>query len=299
MQLIRCFYQTSISTCFGHHYAHHQENKTVYYCIWCSAPVVLAVVVWSRVVRLSKFYLNMFRASLCPSSGEEDRVYCIWCSALVVLAVIVWNRIVSCVHCVHVTFRLRHTVHTAYDPAPHNHSQHNQCRTPYAVIHGLVLLMMGIMMPETCWDRSLIRGIGLVASYWFISLHHTFHDARSQEPKTHFVFNKGFRKSYRLWDNVGKYFIAGQATDDSMTHAHCVLGTLGYKHTLRVCNTYCFSTVTVVQLSCLNITLYIHCLSCFWRQYVQTNLTFKWPYRLFFPSHQADIKYLPIKRRSL
>ena len=42
------------------------------------------------------------------------------------------------------------TVHTAYDPAPHNHSQHNQCRTPYAVIHGLVLLMMGIMMPDTC-----------------------------------------------------------------------------------------------------------------------------------------------------
>jgi len=43
-----------------------------------------------------------------------------------------------------------HSVHTAYDPAPHNHSQHNQCRTPYAVIYGLVLLMMGIMMPETC-----------------------------------------------------------------------------------------------------------------------------------------------------
>jgi len=43
-----------------------------------------------------------------------------------------------------------HTVHTAYDPAPHNHSQHNQCRTPYAVTHGLFLLMMGIMLPETC-----------------------------------------------------------------------------------------------------------------------------------------------------
>ena len=40
--------QTSISTCFGHHYAHHQENKAVYYCIWCSALVVLAVVVWSE-----------------------------------------------------------------------------------------------------------------------------------------------------------------------------------------------------------------------------------------------------------
>ena len=43
-----------------------------------------------------------------------------------------------------------HTVHTAYDPAPHNDSQQNQCRTPHAVIHDLVLLMMGIMMPETC-----------------------------------------------------------------------------------------------------------------------------------------------------
>ena len=35
-------------------------------------------------------------------------------------------------------------------PAPHNHSHHNQCRTPYAAVHTLVLLMMGIMMPETC-----------------------------------------------------------------------------------------------------------------------------------------------------
>jgi len=31
-----------------------------------------------------------------------------------------------------------------------NYSQHNQCRTPYAVVKGLVLLMTGIMMLETC-----------------------------------------------------------------------------------------------------------------------------------------------------
>ena len=43
-------YQTSISTCFRHHYAHHQENKTVYCSIWCSALVVLAVVVWSCIL---------------------------------------------------------------------------------------------------------------------------------------------------------------------------------------------------------------------------------------------------------
>ena len=46
-------------------------------------------------------------------------------------------------------------------------ANHNQCKTPHAAVHGLVLLMMGIMMPETCWDRSLIKHIGLVASCWF------------------------------------------------------------------------------------------------------------------------------------
>ena len=62
------------------------------------------------------------------------------------------------------------TVHTACIPAPHSHSHHYQCRTPYAAMHTIVLLMMGIMMPETCWD-SLIINIRLVASCWFFSLH--------------------------------------------------------------------------------------------------------------------------------
>jgi len=44
--------------------------------------------------------------------------------------------------------------------------------------------MMGVMMPKTCWDRSLIINSRLVTSCWFISRHPTFHDARSQEPKT-------------------------------------------------------------------------------------------------------------------
>jgi len=43
----------SISTCFGHHYAHHRENKTVSCCMRCSAWVCrlwFAVVLWSCVV---------------------------------------------------------------------------------------------------------------------------------------------------------------------------------------------------------------------------------------------------------
>ena len=54
------------------------------------------------------------------------------------------------------------TVHSFRVPATHNHSQHNQCRTPHAAVHTLVLLMMGIIMSETCWDRSLIKNVRLV-----------------------------------------------------------------------------------------------------------------------------------------
>ena len=41
---IRCLLLTSVSTCFGHHYAHLQENKDPCYCIWCTALVLLDVV---------------------------------------------------------------------------------------------------------------------------------------------------------------------------------------------------------------------------------------------------------------
>jgi hypothetical protein len=34
------------------------------------------------------FYLNMLRASLCPSSGEQRTRYCIWCIVLVLLDVV-------------------------------------------------------------------------------------------------------------------------------------------------------------------------------------------------------------------
>jgi hypothetical protein len=65
-----------------------------------------------------------------------------------------------------------------------------------------------------------------------------------------------FGKSYRLWDNVEKYCRVGQAIDDNMEHAECLLD-----------NTYCFPTATMVARTRLNVTLYVHCLSCslFWR----------------------------------
>ena len=74
-------------------------------------------------------------------------------------------------HCVHYLLATpRTTALTSYGFPP----LLLQCRTPYAVIHGLVLLMMGMMMPETCSNRSLTINIRLVASCWFLSLHPTF-----------------------------------------------------------------------------------------------------------------------------
>jgi len=44
---------------------------------------------------------------------------------------------------------------------------------------------------------------------------------------------------------VEKQCRAGQATDDSKVHAHCILDIKGYKYTLRICNTYWLSTATM------------------------------------------------------
>jgi len=60
-----------------------------------------------------------------------------------------------------------------------------------------------------------------------------------------------------------KYCRAGRATDDKMAHAHDMLDTKGYKYTLRLCNAYCLSTAAMVARTRLNVTLYVHCLSCF------------------------------------
>jgi hypothetical protein len=44
--------------------------------------------------------------------------------------------------------------------------------------------------------------------------------------KTHILCSNAFsRKSYRLWNNVGKYGTARQAIYENVAHAHCMLAT--------------------------------------------------------------------------
>ena len=51
---------------------------------------------------ITNFYFNMFRASLCPYSGEQRPCYCIWCVDTVLLDVVVavvGRCLVGCEHC--------------------------------------------------------------------------------------------------------------------------------------------------------------------------------------------------------
>ena len=68
--------------------------------------------------------------------------------------------------------------------------------------------------------------------------------------KSHFIFSNFFenRVFYDImWENTDK--------DDKMAHSHFVLVAQGYRLTLRICNTYCFSTVKMVSRTLLTVRL--------------------------------------------
>jgi len=84
-----------------------------------------------------------------------------------------------------------------------------------------------------------------------------------ENQNTHFMFCNFSRKSCRLRGNVEKYGTAGQVTHDHailyMTFACWIPKAT---QTLRICNTYCFSTSTMVTRTRLCVMLYVHRLSC-------------------------------------
>ena len=103
----------------------------------------------------------------------------------------------------------------------------------------------------------------LIISRSFLLRMRKVSDKSLEEIKTHIVCsvnifeNRGFYKI--IWKN---YVERGrpQMTIWRMHIACCI--TKSTKHTLTICNTYCFSTATMVAWERLNVILYIHCLSC-------------------------------------
>ena len=86
------------------------------------------------------------------------------------------------------------------------------------------------------------------------------------------MFKNFLRKSCLLLDNVEKYDTAGEAIDENMAHAHCMLDNEGYKHTLTICNTYRLSNATMVARKRLDVTLYVTCLSCLSRMFIDSEI---------------------------
>jgi hypothetical protein len=78
----------------------------------------------------------------------------------------------------------------------------------------------------------------------------------------HCTYNKVFFEYLVVYEIMWKNTVEPGRPEDNTTPAHCMLDTLGYKYTLRICNTYCFSTATLVTRPRLNVTLYLHCLCC-------------------------------------
>ena len=90
-----------------------------------------------------------------------------------------------------------------------------------------------------------------------------------QKIKTHILCSVILSlKSCHLRDNVEtKYCTARQGTYNT-AHELCTLDTQGYRHTLRLRNTSCCSTVTMVTLTLTNVTLYVKCVLVYSNRHV-------------------------------
>jgi hypothetical protein len=79
-----------------------------------------------------------------------------------------------------------------------------------------------------------------------------------------FLFNIFFFPKIVPFINMEKYFRAQQYTWQYNTaHAVCMLDSWGYRHALRICNTYCCATAIMVTRTHPSVTLYVHCLFFF------------------------------------
>jgi len=82
--------------------------------------------------------------------------------------------------------------------------------------------------------------------------------------KTHFKFSSFLFENRAICEIMWKDIVERSRPQMTMAHVCSMLDTTGHKHThsQRICYNYCLSSATMVAWTCLNVTLYIHCLSC-------------------------------------
>ena len=150
----------------------------------------------TRCNRWIYFLLNMFRAPLCPSSGAREYYTGGCCLSYLVL----W--ISSCRYGVELRVMcpvcglLQHTDHTdnLKSKAPNTTVSNHLCNT-------LELLMMGIVVPETCWASNKICNKNNLLYPVGILFPHINEDARSKSHQIRIFFFVNFCHWYNEISN--------------------------------------------------------------------------------------------------
>jgi len=79
-----------------------------------------------------------------------------------------------------------------------------------------------------------------------------------ENKKTHSKFNNFFFSNRDVYEVLLKNIVEPGRPQMKIWRMHIPC----YKHTLRICNTYRFSTATIVARTRLSVILYVYCLSC-------------------------------------
>jgi len=127
------------------------------------------------------------------------------------------------------------------------------CMYSVEVLYCCILYVTSKHKVKTSWGcAEALKHVGILIKYFknyvcaFVGMNNKQYKRLGMCIKIHSLYLiTFFRKSCGLWDNVEICCRTG-ATDDNMAHAHCMMDTLVYKQTLRICNNYCFYTATMI-----------------------------------------------------
>ena len=99
----------------------------------------------------------------------------------------------------------------------------------------------------------------MIISRWIILKMRNVSDNVVDKLETHILYSITFlRKSFRVWDDVEKYFSARRTADVNITRRMCVrCWVTKAANAPRIGNNYCFSTSTMVAWRHFNFTLYV------------------------------------------
>ena len=115
-------------------------------------------------------FLNMFREPLCPSSGAQEYYTVVaacgisCCGFQVAGLLWNWGLCVRCAGCCSILQTGHITLSSTPDQQLENHSTKYRRQQP--LYNTLEVLMMGKVVPETCWASNKICNKTSVASSW-------------------------------------------------------------------------------------------------------------------------------------